>query len=315
MRAHLPITYGKELARCFHVNEAASLLVQLSSHAQLAITRVTSHGLPIRSASVRPERAFTIAVHLTNPDCRKWGTWVDGHFEKVQSWVAGGIGIFDLESDPRALRDTAFDCVHYNLPRSTLDAFAEDAGLPKVGSLECEQGTRDPVLYHLTQMLLPYLGQAHRPSDLFLDHLALMLCGRLVETYGSIGRVSRIHTGGLAPWQMRRVRELIDRCQEQDLRLARLAQECGLSASQFARSFKRSFGTSVHRYVISQRVDRAKTLLRGSTLRLADIAAHAGFSDQAAFSRTFQGIVGMPPAKWRLQHGRDTDSKWFAHSE
>ena len=316
MRTHLPITYGSELARCFYVNEAPSLLVNVRSHTQLAITRVVSlHGIPTPTASVRPERAFTIAVHLANPDFRKWGTWIDGRFVKVQSWVAGGVGIFDLESDPRALRNTAFDCVHYNLPRSTLDAFAEDAGLPKVGSLDCQQGTEDPVLHHLTQMVLPYLGQAHRPSDLFLEHFALMLCGRLVETYGSVGRVARLYPGGLARWQIHRVRELIEQRQAEDLRLAQLADECGLSASQFARSFKRSFGSSVHRYVILQRVERAKTLLRGSTLRLADIAAQVGFSDQAAFSRTFHGIVGTPPARWRLQHGRDMESRRFANSD
>ena len=316
MRTHLPITYGSELARCFYLNEASSLLVSLPSHAQFAITRVRSpHGVPSPSASVRPERAFTIAVHLTNPDFRKWGTWVDRRFLKVQSWVAGGVGIFDLESDPRALRDTAFDCVHYNLPRSTLDAFAEDAGLPGIGSLSCKQGTEDPVLHHLTQIVLPYLGQAHRPSDLFLDHFALMLCGRLAETYATVGRVARIRAGGLARWQIRRVREMIEQPHGADLRLAQLAQQCGLSASQFARSFKRSFGSSVHRYVILQRVERAKTLLLGSTLRLADIAAQVGFSDQAAFSRTFHDIVGTPPAKWRLQNGRDMGSKCFVNSD
>ena len=305
MRKHLPVTYGKELARCFHVMDAPSLLVKLPSRSQLAITRVTNpYGLRIPSASVRPEKAFTIAVHLTNPDFRNWGTWIDGRFRKVQSWVAGGVGIFDLESDPRALRDTAFDCVHYNLPRSTLDAFAQDAGLPRISSLECEQGTMDRVLHHLTHMMVPYLGHTDTPSELFLDHFALLLCGRLVETYGSVGRVPATRNGGLESWQIRRARELIDQCQAHELRLARLAQECGLSASQFARSFKRSFGSSVHRYVILQRVEKAKTLLRGSTLRLADIAAQAGFADQAAFSRTFHGLVGTPPARWRLQHGR-----------
>lgn len=310
MRTHLPITYGKELARCFYVNEAASLLVNLPPRAQLAVTRVTRmDGLPTPSASVRPEKAFTIAVHLIDPDFRRWGTWVDGRFVRVKSWQAGGIGIFDLESDPRALRDSAFDCVHYNLPRTTLDAFAEDAGLPRVGNLACEQGTRDPALYHLTQMVLPYLGSTQQPSDLFLEHFVLMLCGRLVEAYGSVGRVARIHPGGLARWQIHRVRELIDQYRARDHSLARLAEECGLSTSQFARSFKRSFGFSVHRYVILQRVETAKTLLRGSRLRLADIALQAGFSDQAAFSRTFHGIVGTTPARWRIQHGRNVNSK------
>jgi AraC family transcriptional regulator len=312
VRPQLPISYGNELARCFHLSEAPSLLVRPLSRTQLAITRVISrNGLTVSSASVRAEKAFTIAVHLVEPDFRRWGTWIDGRFEQVKSWVAGGIGIFDLESDPRAVRDTAFDCVHYNLSRTTLDAFTEDAALPKVDTLHCEQGTRDPVLHSLTQMLLPYLGTSHSLSDLFLDHFVMMFCGRVVETYGSSGRVPKIHPGGLAPWQMRRVRELIDQSAARDLSLARLAAECGLSVSQFARSFKRSFGSSAHRYLLAHRVETAKALLLRSELPLVEIALQAGFSDQAALSRTFRGMVGTAPAKWRMQcarspEGRDT---------
>ena len=307
MRPQLPISYGNELARCFHLSEAPSLLVRPLSRTQLAITRVISrNGLTVSSASVRAEQAFTIAVHLVDPDFRRWGTWIDGYFEQVKSWVAGGIGIFDLESDPRAVRDTAFDCVHYNLSRTTLDAFTEDAGLPKVDRLHCEQGTRDPVLYHLTQMLLPYLGAPHPPSDLFLDHVVMMFCGRLVETYGAIRREPKIHPGGLALWQMRRVRELIDEPTAGGLRLATLAAQCGLSVSQFARSFKRSYGSSAHRYLLAHRVEIAKGLLLRSQLPVAEIALQAGFSDQAALSRTFRGIVGTSPAKWRMQCARAT---------
>ena len=305
MRPQLPISYGNELARCFYVSEAPSLLMRPLSRTQLAITRVaSSSGLALSSASVRAEKAFTIAVHLIDPDFRRWGTWIDGRFVKVNSWVAGGIGIFDLESDPRAVRDTAFDCVHYNLSRTTLDAFTEDAALPKVDTLRCEQGTRDSVLHHMTQMLLPHLGAPHSPSDLFLDHFVMMFCGRLVEIYGALGRGPKLHPGGLAPWQMRRVRELIDESAARDLRLATLAVECGLSVSQFARSFKRSFGSSAHRYLLAHRVETAKALLLSTQLPLAEIGLQTGFSDQAAFSRTFRGMVGTAPARWRMQCAR-----------
>jgi AraC family transcriptional regulator len=292
------------------VSEAPSLLVKPLSRTQLAVTRVTSrNGLAAFTASVRAEKAFTIAVHLIDPDFRRWGTWIGGRFVKVKSWAAGGIGIFDLESDPRAVRDTAFDCVHYNLPRTTLDAFTEDAELPKVDTFHCEQGTRDPVIHNLTLMLLPHLEAPHPLSDLFLCHFAMMLCGRLVETYGAIGRGPKIHPGGLAPWQMRRVRELIDQSAAGDLRLARLAAECGLSVSQFARSFKRSFGSSAHRYLLAHRVETAKDLLLRSELPLAEIALRAGFSDQAALSRTFRGIAGIAPARWRMQCARSRESR------
>jgi AraC family transcriptional regulator len=302
MRTRLPISYGNEFAKCFYLSEAPSLLMKPLSRSQLAATRLTlKQGLPEPSASVHPEKAFTIAVHLIDPVFQGWGTWVAGKFLKVDSWRAGGIGIYDLESDPRALRNSPFDSVHYNLPRTTLDGFTEDAGLPKVDTLLCDQGTRDDVLYHLTLMLLPYLGPNNQLSDLFFDNFVLMFCTRLVETYGSVRTSPTIHRGGLAPWQMRRTRELLDQHPAGNLRLQKLAEECGLSLSHFARSFKHSFGSSVHRYLLLQRVEAAQSLLLHSDHSLATIALESGFSDQASFSRTFGAIVGTSPGRWRRQ--------------
>jgi AraC family transcriptional regulator len=300
MRTRLPLSYGNAIARCFYLEDAPSVLIRPLSRQQLAVTRVTvENGLPDPTASVCPESAFTIAVHLRDPDFSDWGTWVAGKFHRVKSWVAGGIAIYDLETDPIAFRPTAFDVVHYNLPRTTLDAFTEDSGLPRVDSLLCEQGTKDPVIYYMTQTLLPCLESNTQLSDLFFDHFVQMLCGRLVESYGSVKPFPERHCGGLAPWQMSRARELLDQHLAGDLKLASLAKECGLSVSQFARSFKRSFGASVHRYLVSQRVEEAKWLLLYSDKELSEIGLQLGFCDQSAFSRTFSAAVGTPPGKWR----------------
>lgn len=312
MGTRLPISYGDAFARVFSLAKAPSVLMRPLSRAQLAATRVTmKDGLRDPSASVPPERAFTISVHLIDPEVRGWGTWVAGKFLKVQSWKAGGIGIYDLEADPRALRRTGWDSVHYNLPRTTLDAFTEDSDLPAVETFLCEQGTDDPILYYLTRMLVPYLEppsaarqRIPRLSDLFCDHFVLMFCGRLVQTYGSSSPRVKQRRGGLALWQMRRARELLDQHLAGNLRLATLADECGLSVSHFARSFKRSFGSSVHRYLIAQRVEEAKSLLLHSPKSLSDIALESGFSDQAAFTRAFGIAVGTTPGKWRAQHVR-----------
>jgi AraC-like DNA-binding protein len=82
------------------------------------------------------------------------------------------------------------------------------------------------------------------------------------------------------------------------LRLSYLAEECGLSVSHFSRSFKRSFGVPVHRYLIARRVERAKFLLRSSSAPLSEIALESGFADQAAFSRSFRAVVGTSPMRW-----------------
>jgi len=89
-----------------------------------------------------------------------------------------------------------------------------------------------------------------------------------------------------------------------ELRLERLADECGISVSHFARSFRRSFGTSAHRYLILKRIEIAKALLSETNNSLVEVAAQTGFSDQAAFTRAFANVVGATPAKWRREHSR-----------
>jgi AraC family transcriptional regulator len=297
-RAAIPITYGSELAKHFRIPSAQSILIETTNGTHVGVTRlVAAGGTPDPTIKITPEKGFTVSAHLIPSIPKKWGTWIDGKFYKVDHWRAGGIAIYDLESDPRALRNSAFDSVHFNVPRRTIDFFAEDLSLPSISTLTCSQGTFDHVLYHLALLILPALEpSAPRPSALFLDHFVMMLCGHLITTYGSVSPARTFYQGGLAAWQKRRVLDLLGQHLDGDLRLFKLAEECGLSVSHFARSFKKSFGTTVHRYLILKRVEKAKELLTDSVMPLSMIALQSGFSDQAAFSRTFGAIIGTSPA-------------------
>jgi AraC-like DNA-binding protein len=200
------------------------------------------------------------------------------------------------------LRDTPFEVIHFNIPRATLNAFTEDAELPNVGRLHCPEGQPDPVLYHLAEMIRQYIVQKIELPGLFLDHYLQMLCGRIVLTYGALSLSRESHKGGFAPWQKRRALEVLEQNLSGDLRLNRLATECGVSRSYFCRCFRITFGTSVHRFVVNKRIERAQQLLRNSKCSIAEIALEAGFSDQAAFSRTFAANLGAPPARWRAEY-------------
>jgi hypothetical protein len=94
----------------FFLRKVPSLLFESDERPQMAVTRLKlPNGLPEPTAPVRPKRGFTINVHLQQPVCRSWGTWVDGKFHPVSSWQRGAIRIYDLESNPIALRSSAFD--------------------------------------------------------------------------------------------------------------------------------------------------------------------------------------------------------------
>src|SRR6267378_1085383 len=129
----------------------------------------------------------------------------------------------------------------------------------------------------------------------------ITFCAPVAHTYAPSFGARREHRGGLAPWQKRRATELFATHLDGSLRLVTLAHECGLSVSYFYRSFRKSFGTSPRRYLIQQRVERAKQLMRTSRAPLSQLALETGFPDQATFSRTFKALAGNSPGRWRRE--------------
>jgi AraC-like DNA-binding protein len=139
-------------------------------------------------------------------------------------------------------------------------------------------------------------------DGVFVEHWDLLqVCSHVARSYGPAGNVQESFKGGLAPWQRKRVQDLFRENLEGKLNLSALADECGLSVSHFARSFRRTFATSPHRYLILQRIAKAKELLTATSLSLVEVGLESGFSDQAAFSRTFKAVLGASPGKWQRE--------------
>jgi len=297
---HHRAAYGDRMAGYFRLVEAPSLVISAPTKPILAVTRLTmKDGQPQQTCSIPEENAFVVALHLS-PACRQGcEVWKRDDYSRIVDWPVGGVGIYDLEQNPRWRNPSPIDWIQYYIPRSTLDAFSDDLEIANIENLACEYGKFDDVLYQLTQLIVPSLNEEQMFCDLFLDHFRLLLCSHITQRYApSLGPV-KIYQGGLAPWQKRRVVEMLKENLDGQIGLSALAQECGLSVSHFTRSFRRSFGTSAHRYLILQRIEQAKSLLSNTAFALADVALQAGFSDQTSFTRAFKVIVGLPPGHWR----------------
>ena len=117
----------------------------------------------------------------------------------------------------------------------------------------------------------------------------------------SLEATDRAVCAGLAPWRLARVRGHIDRHLDGRLTNAGLAALVRLNEDHFARAFKASVGRPPHAYVVARRIERAKSLLTGSSLALSEVALAAGFADQAHLTRRFKESVGASPASWRAQ--------------
>lgn len=106
--------------------------------------------------------------------------------------------------------------------------------------------------------------------------------------------------GGLSGAARRRVLAFVDaHLDSADLCLPRLAAEAHLSEFHFARMFRVSMGCSVHDWVSARRLDRARALLRGTALPLADIAAACGYAGASHLSRHVKAVAGATPGQLR----------------
>ena len=58
-------------------------------------------------------------------------------------------------------------------------------------------------------------------------------------------------------------------------------------------------GVSPHKWVVQQRIVRARDLLRDGAMSLEDVASACGFFDQSHFTRSFSAHMGASPGVWR----------------
>ena len=108
-------------------------------------------------------------------------------------------------------------------------------------------------------------------------------------------------TGGLAGWQIARVRAVIDKNLHSTIHTSDLSAVARRSAAHFARSFKHTFGESPHAYVMRRRLEKACHLMITSSESLSQIALSVGFSDQSHMSKRFKQAIGQSPSKWRRE--------------
>src|SRR5213080_3463241 len=99
-----------------------------------------------------------------------------------------------------------------------------------------------------------------------------------------------------------RAKDLIDARYREPLDVPTLARAARLSTAHFSREFRRSFGETPHRYLLTRRLERAAALLRTTNRSDADICLTVGLRSVGSFTTSFGRAVGMSPTSYRASY-------------
>lgn len=136
--------------------------------------------------------------------------------------------------------------------------------------------------------------------DLYGDGLVLALFIDLMQ----VGRRPAPRRSPLSDRQLRRVLAYIEENSLRNIRLQDLAALTDLSQSYFSHAFKAATGVPPYQWHMKARLRRVEEMLADGDLALTQIAAEAGFADQAHFTRVFRRFYGLTPAAWRRARRR-----------
>jgi AraC family transcriptional regulator len=117
----------------------------------------------------------------------------------------------------------------------------------------------------------------------------------------SLRQLKNTNVEALSPQQLRYTIDYIQANLNKALHLPIIATHLDLSYYYFCSLFKKSMGISLWQYVITQRINRAKELLKEQKLSLAEIALACGFSHYSHLNKHFQKVTGTTPRNYQCE--------------
>ena len=132
-------------------------------------------------------------------------------------------------------------------------------------------------------------------GQLYVESLTQVLIIHLLRHYSTSTQNIAPKHGSLTTSQLRQAIDYVQAHLDRNLSLAEIAAAINISPTYFSKLFKRATGSSPHQYMIQQRIERAKELLKTTDLAIANVALQVGFSSQSHLTQHFKRLTGVTP--------------------
>jgi AraC family transcriptional regulator len=169
------------------------------------------------------------------------------------------------------------------------------------GSLEiiALHGGVNDRLWELGRRMAAELQSPRYASQLYFDTLNTQLAICLVRDHSSLVAHGEAAEHRIEDLRIRKAIDFIHANLSWNITLEELALESGLSPGYLVSAFKQATGRPPHRYLLEQRVERAKVLLADPNQIITQIAFDVGFSSQSHLTTVFRRLTGLTPNAYR----------------
>jgi AraC family transcriptional regulator len=158
-------------------------------------------------------------------------------------------------------------------------------------------GARDSQIQAIAELFQAELDGGGLGESLYTESLVQVLMIHLLRHYTTLQPKIQIIPKRLSSQRLQPVVDYIHSHLDQPLHLAELAVIAELSQYHFCRLFKQSLGIAPYQYVLQQRMEKAKDLLRQRKYTIAEISLLTGCTDQSRFTKYFKRYFGTTPSR------------------
>lgn len=169
--------------------------------------------------------------------------------------------------------------------------------------------SEDSKIQMLGQLLVAELETEVSISSLYAESLATALTIHLLRNYATQPLKLQKVGSHTSQRRLQLVVEYIHDNLGQDIRLANLAEVAALSPNYFITRFRQFTGLSPHQYVIKQRVEQAKRLLRRGHMSATEVAVAVGFFDQSHLTRHMRRLDSITPSQLLRQNRKNVPNR------
>ncbi|MEM7581190.1 MAG: helix-turn-helix domain-containing protein [Mastigocoleus sp.] len=256
--------------------------------------------LPPGNWESQAEKEHKIAVCLAPKPYRIWQAIGDRSYTGVYAKGDISIAPAELANSYRVYGDDQYLQIKI-LPQFLEQVAVEAIDLdPEHLELDIEFRDRNPQIEQLSLMLRAELFRGKDGAGkLYIESLTNALVVNLLREYSIIQPKITTYEGGLSDRQLLQVIEYINHNLAESIKLKDLAAYLGISQFHFSRLFKKSTGITPHQYVMQQRIEEAKNLLKKGNTPIIEIALNCGFNSHAHLGKYFRQITGITPKAYR----------------